>query len=78
MKSKINITNENLKMSNENFEIIMENGLFKIKKIEKENYTLLDLKQNLINYLNNHIGNLCSFEKEIELLRIILDYEIRA
>lgn len=73
MKSEI--TNEHLKMSNEDLEVIVENDSIKIKKVEKENYTLEDLKQSLINKLNNYVGDLYSFEKEIELLRIILDYE---
>lgn len=73
MKSEL--TNEHLKMSNDNLEVIMQNGLITIKIIEKENYTLEDLKQSLINKLNNYVGDLCGFEKEIELLKIILDYE---
>lgn len=45
---------------------------------KKENYTLEDLKQNLINELNTQInnkGNLNVLNKEIELLKIILENE---
>ena len=45
---------------------------------KKENYTLEDLKQNLINELNtqvNNKGNLNVLNKEIELLKIILENE---
>lgn len=75
MKSEI--TNEHLKMSNDDLEVIMQNGLITIKKIEKENYTLEDLKQSLINKLNEQvkIQKFLCCEKEIELLKIILDYE---
>ncbi len=52
----------------------IENGV-KITIPKKENYTLEDLKQNLVNYLNKYIGKLYGFEKEIELLKVILDYE---
>lgn len=75
MKSEI--TNEHLKMSNDDFEVIIQNGLITIKKIEKDNYTLKDLKQSLINKLNNCVGKLFNLEKEIELLKIILDYETK-
>ena len=54
-----------------------ENGI-KITILEKENYTLEDLKQNLINELNtqvNNKGNLNVLNKEIELLKIILENE---
>ena len=50
----------------------------KITILEKENYTLEDLKQNLINELNtqvNNKGNLNVLNKEIELLKIILENE---
>lgn len=50
----------------------------KITVEKKENYTLEDLKQNLINKINNQLNNqryLCC-DKEIELLKIILDYGI--
>ncbi len=50
----------------------------KITILEKENYTLEDLKQNLINKLNTQInnnGDLSLFNKEIELLKIILENE---
>lgn len=46
--------------------------------LKKENYTLEDLKQNLINELNTQInnnGDLSVFNKEIELLKIILENE---
>lgn len=54
-----------------------KNGI-KITILEKENYTLEDLKQNLINKLNTQInnnGDLSLFNKEIELLKIILENE---
>lgn len=54
-----------------------KNGI-KITILEKENYTLEDLKQNLINELNTQInnkGNLNVLNKEIELLKIILENE---
>lgn len=54
-----------------------KNGI-KITILEKENYTLEDLKQNLINELNtqvNNKGNLNVLNKEIELLKIILENE---
>ena len=55
----------------------IENGI-KVTILEKENYTLEDLKQNLINELNtqvNNKGNLNVLNKEIELLKIILENE---
>lgn len=55
----------------------IENGI-KVTILEKENYTLEDLKQNLINELNTQInnkGNLNVLNKEIELLKIILENE---
>lgn len=45
------------------------------ENVETKDYTLSDLKQSLINKLNNYVGKLCNLEKEIELLKIILDYE---
>lgn len=51
----------------------IENGI-KVTIPEKENYTLDELKQNLINILST--SKLCYCEKEIELLNIILNYEV--
>lgn len=52
----------------------IENGVV-ITVDKKENYTLEDLKQNLINKLNDNVGKLCCYQAEIELLKIILDYQ---
>ena len=55
----------------------IENGI-KIIIPKKENYTLEDLKQNLINELNTQVNNkkyLSAFDNEIELLKIILENE---
>lgn len=55
----------------------IENGI-KVTMPKKENYTLEDLKQNLINILNTQVNNqryLSAFDKEIELLKIILENE---
>lgn len=49
----------------------------KSENVGVKNYTLEDLKQSLINKLNNYVGKLCNLEKEIELLKIILDYETK-
>lgn len=49
----------------------------KSENVETKNCTLEDLKQSLINKLNNYVGKLCNLEKEIELLKIILDYETK-
>lgn len=57
-----------------------ENGI-KVIIPKKENSTLEDLKQNLINELNTQVNNkkyLSAFDKEIELLEIILTYEINS
>lgn len=43
--------------------------------IKIKNSTLEDLKQNLINKLNEHVGNLDGYETEVELLKVILDSE---
>lgn len=58
----------------------IENGI-KVIISKKENSTLEDLKQNLINELNTQVNNkkyLSAFDKEIELLEIILTYEINS
>lgn len=58
----------------------IENGI-KVIIPKKENSTLEDLKQNLINELNTQVNNkkyLSAFDKEIELLEIILTYEINS
>lgn len=55
----------------------IENGI-KVIIPNKENYTLEDLKQNLINILNTQVNNqryLSAFDNEIELLKIILENE---
>lgn len=51
-----------------------KNGI-KVTIPKKENYTLDELKQNLINELNKNVGELCCYQSEIELLKIILNYE---
>lgn len=51
----------------------IENGI-KVTILQKENYTLADLKQELINKLIDNVGNLSLYRAEIELLKIILDY----
>lgn len=56
----------------------IENGI-KVTIPKKENYTLDDLKQSLINKLKDKLntnGGLCSCQSEINLLKVILDYEI--
>ena len=50
----------------------IENGI-QVTINQKENYTLEDLKQNLINFLNENIGRLEMFEQEVELMKAILD-----
>lgn len=55
----------------------IENGI-KVTIPKKENYTLEDLKQNLINILNTQVNKhryLSEFDNEIELLKIILENE---
>lgn len=55
----------------------IENGI-KVTIPKKENYTLEDLKQNLINILNTQVNKqryLSAFDNEIELLKIILENE---
>lgn len=50
----------------------IENGI-QVTINQKENYTLEDLKQNLINFLNENIGRLEMFEQEVGLMKAILD-----
>lgn len=50
----------------------IENGI-QVTIDQKENYTLEDLKQNLINFLNENIGRLEMFEQEVGLMKAILD-----
>lgn len=50
----------------------IENGI-QVTINQKENYTLEDLKQNLINFLNENFGRLEMFEQEVELMKAILD-----
>ena len=66
-----------------NFKIDSEDLTSKIKDLNfdgtitiiKNDSTLKDLKQSLINKLNDEVGRLVNFKTEIELLKIILDYE---
>lgn len=66
-----------------NFKIDSEDLTSKIKDLNfdgtitiiKNDSTLKDLKQSLINKLNDEVGRLGNFKTEIELLKIILDYE---
>ena len=66
-----------------NFKIDSEDLISKIKDLNfdgtittiKNNLTIEDLKQTLINELSNSVGHLDNFKAEIELLKIILDYE---
>lgn len=53
----------------------IENGI-KVTIPEKQNYTLYELKQRLINLLYANIGYLERYKNDIELLEIILTYEI--
>ena len=56
----------------------IENGI-KVTILEKENYTLEDLKQNLINELNtqvNNKGNLNVLNKEIKLLKTLVRRDV--
>lgn len=46
------------------------NGL-KITTEEKENYTIVELEQKLINFLYENVGNLEDYKNEIELLDLI-------
>lgn len=50
----------------------IENGI-QVTINQKENYTLEDLKQNLINFLDENIGRLEMFEQEVGLMKAILD-----
>ena len=50
----------------------IENGI-QVTINQKKNYTLADLKQNLINFLNENIGRLEMFEQEVGLMKAILD-----
>lgn len=52
----------------------IENGI-KVTIPEKENYTLDELEQRLINLLYVNIGYLERYKSEIELLKIILENE---
>lgn len=55
----------------------IENGI-KVTIPEKKNYTLDELKQGLINLLYANIGHLERYKNDIELLEIILTYEINS
>lgn len=51
-----------------------ENGI-KVTIPKKENYTLDELEQRIINLLYVNIRNLDRYKNEIELLKIILENE---
>lgn len=53
----------------------IENGV-KITLLNKDNYTLAELKQKLVNTLYENAGHLEEYDNEIELLKNILDYQI--
>lgn len=86
IKAKIDIPKMLKNMEQEDQEKLIDWIIEKINEsqnistinLKKENYTLEDLKQNLINELNTQInnnGDLSVFNKEIELLKIILENE---
>lgn len=52
----------------------IENGI-KVTIPKKENYTLEDLKQRLINLLYANIDRLDRYSRNIELLKVILENE---
>ena len=52
----------------------IENGI-QITVEQKENYTLAELKQKLVNTLYENVGHLEEYDNEIELLKNILDYQ---
>lgn len=52
----------------------IENGI-KVTIPKKENYTLEDLKQRLINLLYTNIDRLDRYSRNIELLKVILENE---
>lgn len=66
-----------------NFRIDNKDLISKIKNlnfdgtitIEKNDSTLEDLKQTLINKLNDNVGNIGLYKNEVELLKIILEHE---
>lgn len=56
-------------------EVIQNENEFIVKIPKEKKSTLEDLKQNLINKLNESVGQLDESDNEIELLKVILDYE---
>ena len=66
-------TEEIIKMVNENTEVIQDKEGITIKI--KNETSLKDLKQNIINFLNSRVGKLGYCNSEVELLKILLEYE---
>jgi len=71
MEQKLNIGEEVLNIKNDNFDMNVDNGSISINPIRKDNYTLDDLRQKLINYFYENSPCMLS-NGEAEILKELL------